>query len=159
VARNLDQRAANDRPGRELASEPLVVAVSVDHPLARETGIPLARLRAEPMIALAAGSSQRTHVDRACRKVGFEPRITAETMRLNLLRELVSQGTGIAVIPRSSPGRDDRTALIPITRPRLGVRIVLASGEATPSPAARAFLDIVTALARAGTPGATWPGG
>jgi len=37
-----------------------------------------------------------------------------------------------------------REAKIPITRPRLGVRIVLASGEATPSPAARAFIGIVT---------------
>lgn len=136
----------------EMASEPLVVAASLDHPLARETGIPLTRLRDEPMITLAAGSSQRAHIERACRKAGFEPRITAETMRLNLLWELVSQGTGIAVIPRSSAGRDDRTALIPITRPHLRVRIVLASGETTPSPAARAFLEIVAALTQEGRP-------
>lgn len=136
----------------ELASEPLVAAVSLDHPLARETGIPLARLRGEPMVTLTAGSSQRAHVERACRKAGFEPQITAETMRLNLLWELVSQGTGIAVIPRSSAGRDDRTVLIPITRPGLRVRIVLASGETTLSPAARAFIGIVTTLTQADTP-------
>jgi DNA-binding transcriptional LysR family regulator len=132
----------------ELASDPLVVTTRPDHPLARETGIPLTRLRDEPMVALTAGSSQRAHLERACRKAGFEPKITAETMRLNLLHELVSQGTGIAVIPRSSAGTADRTALIPITRPRLRVRIVLAAAQTTPSPAARAFLDIVTTLSQ-----------
>jgi DNA-binding transcriptional LysR family regulator len=99
--------------------------------------------------AAPAARRQRAHIERACRKAGFEPKITAETMRLNLLWELVSQGAGIAVLPRSSAGRDDRTALIPLTRPRLRVRIVLASGETAPSPAARAFLSIVTALTQA----------
>jgi DNA-binding transcriptional LysR family regulator len=127
----------------ELAIDPLVLAVSRDHPLAREPGIPLTRLRDEPMITLAGDSSQRAHVERACRKAGFEPRITAETMRLSLLWELVSQGVGIAVIPRSSPGPGTSLMLIPITRPRLQVRIVLAASQATPSPAAQAFLGIV----------------
>jgi len=129
----------------ELAIEPLVLAVSPDHRLAREPGIPLTRLRDEPMIALASDSSQRAHIERACRRAGFEPRITAETMRLSLLWELVSQGVGIAVIPRSTPGSDTKVTLIPITRPRLHVRIVLASSLTTPSPAAQAFLGVITA--------------
>jgi DNA-binding transcriptional LysR family regulator len=128
----------------ELAIEPLVLAVSPDHPLARRPQVPLTRLRDEPMIALASDSSQRAHVERACRQAGFEPRITVETMRLSLLWELVSQGVGIAIIPRLSPGGDARVTLIPITRPRLHVRIVLASSQTTPSPAAQAFLGIIT---------------
>jgi DNA-binding transcriptional LysR family regulator len=128
----------------ELAIDPLMAAVSPDHPLAREPGITLTRLRDEPMVTLAGDSSQRAHIERACRKAGFEPRITAETMRLNLLWELVSQGVGIAVVPRSSPGSGTKVTLVPITRPRLRVRIVLASGQTTPSPAARAFLGLVS---------------
>lgn len=128
----------------ELASDPLVAAVSPEHPLAGEAGIPLARLRNEPMVTLPVGSSQRAHVERACRRAGFEPRITAETMRLSLLWELVGQGIGIAVVPRSSPGSGTTVTLVPVTRPRLRVRIVLASGETAPSPAARAFLDLVS---------------
>jgi DNA-binding transcriptional LysR family regulator len=134
----------------ELAIEPLVLAVGPDHPLAGEPGIPLTRLRDEPMITLASDSSQRAHIDRACRKAGFEPRITAETMRLSLLWELVSQGVGIAIIPGSSPGSDARVTLIPITRPRLHVRIVLASSQTTPSPAAQAFTEIITSPTLAG---------
>jgi DNA-binding transcriptional LysR family regulator len=139
--------AAEPPPGvqiTELAVEPLVVAVGPDHPLARQAGIPLTRLRDEPMVTLTSDSSQRAHVERACRKAGFEPLISAEAMRLSLLWELVSQGVGIAVVPRSSPGAGTRLTLVPITRPRLRVRIVLASGQATPSPAARAFTDIIT---------------
>jgi DNA-binding transcriptional LysR family regulator len=130
----------------ELAIDPLALAVGADHPLAREPGIPLTRLRDEPMITLASDSSQRAHVERACRKAGFEPRITAETMRLSLLWELVNQGVGVAVVPRSSPGSGLKVTLIPITRPRLQVRIVLASSQATPSPAAQAFLGIIGRL-------------
>jgi DNA-binding transcriptional LysR family regulator len=128
----------------ELSTDPLMIAASPDHPLAREPGIPLTRLRDEPMVTLAGDSSQRAHIERACRKAGFEPQITAETMRLSLLWELVSQGIGIAIVPRSSPGSGTKVTLVPITRPRLRVRIVLASGQTTPSPAARAFLGLVS---------------
>jgi len=133
----------------ELAIEPLVLAVSPDHALAGEQGIPLTRLRDEPMITLTSDSSQRAHIERACRKAGFEPRITAETTRLSLLWELVSQGVGIAVVPRSTPGSDTRVTLVPVSRPRLRVRIVLASSQTTPSPAAQAFLEIITSPTRA----------
>ena len=129
----------------ELVTDPLVLAVSPDHPLARGPGIPLTRLRDEPMITLAGDSSQRAHIERACRKAGFEPRITAQTMRLSLLWELVSQGVGVAVVPRSSARSSPKVTLIPITRPRLQVRIVLACSQTTPSPAAQAFLGIITA--------------
>jgi DNA-binding transcriptional LysR family regulator len=145
--------AAEPPPGvtiTELAVDPLVVVVGPDHPLAREAGIPLTRLRDEPMVALTSDSSQRAHVERACRKAGFEPLITAEAMRLSLLWELVSQGVGIAVVPRSTPGADTALTLVPITRPRLRVRVVLASGQATPSPAARAFTDLITGTAGSG---------
>jgi hypothetical protein len=70
-------------------------------------------------------------------------------MRLSLLWELVSQGVGIAVVPRSSPGSGAKVTLVQITRPRLRVRIVLASGETTPSPAARAFLGLVSSPVQA----------
>jgi DNA-binding transcriptional LysR family regulator len=145
----------------ELAIDPLVVAVSPDHPLAREPGIPITRLRDEPMVTLVGDSSQRAHIERACRKAGFEPRITAETMRLSLLWELVSQGVGIAVVPRSSPGSGTKVTLVQLTRPRLRVRVVLASGETAPSPAARAFLRLVSSPVQAGEramPGSRAPG-
>jgi len=134
-----------------IAREPLVVAASPGHRLASQPTIPLARLAGEPMVALTPDSTQRAHVERACRAAGFTPDITAETKHLSLLWDLVSEGIGIAVLPRSSrpPGHDE-LALIPITQPSRYVRIIAASSATAPSPAARAFLDIATAAAMAG---------
>lgn len=136
-----------------IAREPLVVAASLAHPLASQPGIPLARLEGEPMVALTPDSTQRAHIERACRAAGFTPNITAETRHLGLLWDLVSEGIGIAVVPRPSrPPGHDQLALIPITRPRRYVRIIAATSATAPSPATRAFLDIVTAPATAGPP-------
>lgn len=129
-----------------IAREPLVAAAAPGHPLAGHAAIPLARLEGEPMVVLTPGSSQRAHVERACRAVGFTPDITAETRHLGLLWDLVSEGIGIAVVPRTSrPPGHDQLALIPVTEPRRYVRIIAASSATAPSPAARAFLDIATA--------------
>lgn len=129
---------------QELATEPLVLATSPDHHLADHDQIPLTRLRDEPMVALVAESTQRAHIERACRKAGFAPRVTAECRHLGLLFDLVEQGVGIAAVPSSALHGDRHVALVPIVRPRLQIRIVIASGSDLPSPAARAFLDIAT---------------
>lgn len=136
----------------DLITEPVVLATSLDHPLAGRDEIPLAELREELMVALVSESTQRAHVERACRKAGFAPRVTAECRHLGLLWELVEQGIGVAAIPRSAPHSDRRVALIPIVRPRLQIRIVIASGPDIPSPATRAFLDIATQQAERQTP-------
>jgi DNA-binding transcriptional LysR family regulator len=129
-----------------IAREPLVVAAAPGHPLAGQPAIPLARLDGEPMVALTPDSTQRAHVERVCRAAGFTPNITAETRHLGLLWDLVSEGIGIAVVPRAGrPPGHDQLALVPVTEPRRYVRIIAASSATAPSPAARAFLDIATA--------------
>jgi DNA-binding transcriptional LysR family regulator len=127
----------------ELATEPVVLAARPDHPLARCDEIPLARLRGEPMVALVAESTQRAHIERACRKAGFAPRVAAECRHLGLLWDLVEQGVGVAAVPRSAPRGNHHVALVPIVRPRLQVQLVIAAGPDIPAPAAEAFLDIV----------------
>lgn len=138
------RKPAPDLRINELVTEPLVLATNPDHHLAGRDQVPLSQLRDEPMIALVAESTQRAHIERACRKAGFAPRVTAECRHLSLLFDLIEQGVGVAAIPRSAPHGDRHIALIPIVRPRLQVRIVIASGPDLPSPAARAFLDIAT---------------
>lgn len=128
----------------ELAIEPLVVVTSLDHPLASCEEIPLVRLRGEPMVALVAQSTQRAHIERACRKAGFAPRVIAECRHLAMLWDLAEQGVGVAVVPRSAPHGNRQVVVVSIVRPRLQVQIVIASGPDVPSPAARAFLEIVT---------------
>lgn len=130
----------------ELATEPVVLATSLDHPLATRREIPLVALRDELMVALTPESTQRAHIERACRKAGFAPRVTAECQHLGLLWDLVEQGVGVAAVP-NSPHSNHDIALVSIVRPRLHIRVVLASGPDLPSPAARAFLDIATPAA------------
>lgn len=126
----------------ELATEPVVLATEPGHPLAGRDEVPLARLNSEPMIALAAESTQRAHIERACRKAGFAPRVIAECRHLGLLWDLVEQGVGVAAVPRSAPHGSRHVALVPIVRPSLHVQLVIASGRDIPAPAAQAFLDI-----------------
>ncbi|MGH3169643.1 MAG: LysR family transcriptional regulator [Trebonia sp.] len=126
----------------ELATEPVMLATSPGHPLAQCDEVPLARLRGEPMIALAPESTQRAHIERACRKAGFAPRVIAECLHLGLLWDLVAGGVGIAAVPRSAPHGNHHVALVPLVRPSLQVQIVIASGADIPAPAAQAFLDI-----------------
>jgi DNA-binding transcriptional LysR family regulator len=126
---------------RVIASEPLVLAATRDHPLSRRRSITINDLRDEPMVTLARGSGLRTMLDNASRDAGFTLRIAAETEELGVLVELASEGLGLAVAPRSAFAGAD-LALVPVSRPQLIRRTALAWNEAVSSPAARAFLTL-----------------
>jgi DNA-binding transcriptional LysR family regulator len=126
---------------RLIAAEPLVLAVPPNHPLGRRKSIFLADLREQPMLSLVRGSGLRRVLEHACRDAGFSPRIIAETGELWWLVELVAEGLGIAVLPRSATAEADVTVL-QLSRPRLKRRTALAWNEATTTPAGRAFLEL-----------------
>ena len=124
---------------RVVATEPLVVALRTDHPFSSRRTVGLAQLREQPMLSLVRGSGLRTALENACRDAGFVPRITAETGDLASLVELVAEGLGVAILPRSAAERAD-VAVVSLTRPSLQRRTALAWNEAAASPAGRAFL-------------------
>jgi DNA-binding transcriptional LysR family regulator len=128
---------------RVIASEPLVLGVHPDHPLARRATVTLRQLRAYPLITLTPGSGLRTVLESACRKAGFTPRITAETDELDSLVELAVEGLGVALLPRSAIAEgESRLAVLELSRPRLQRRSGIAWNEATISPAGRGFLAL-----------------
>jgi DNA-binding transcriptional LysR family regulator len=127
---------------RVIASEPLVLAVHSDHPLALRATIAFGRLREQPLITLARGTGLRAVLDSASRRAGFTPRITAEASELGSLVELAAEGLGVALLPRSAVvDAEPRVAIID-TRPRLQRRTALAWHQQTSSPAGRAFLTL-----------------
>jgi DNA-binding transcriptional LysR family regulator len=126
---------------RIIAVEPLVLAVRTGDPLSNRKTTNLASLRSEPMITLVRGSGLRRVLENACSESGFAPRITAETGDLKSLLDLVAEGLGIAVVPRSATDRPG-LAVVRITRPRLQRRTALAWNETSASPAGRAFLSL-----------------
>ena len=128
-----------------LSREELVLVMARGHPLAGERGLPIASLDGEPLIAFRQGSAARHALDRALVAAGATPRIRLEGSDLPLIRALVEQGFGMAVLPRSFaelPG--PRLAVRPLA-PAIHLDVTLLWRDArSHPPAARAFLDFVT---------------
>lgn len=126
---------------RPYAAEPLVALVAPDHPLAGRTRIALASLRSQPLVTLAHGSGLRTVLEAACARVGFTPTIRAETDNITLLAGLARNRLGIALVPRScAEPAPEALITLPLYRPTLTRRTVLAWHRHRPTPTSQAFL-------------------
>jgi DNA-binding transcriptional LysR family regulator len=126
-----------------VATEPLVIAVARDHPLAGATEVHLSELRLEPMVSLTAGAGLRTVLENACAEVGYVPDIRAETDDLHLLADLAAHGLGAALMPRSAAERArPDLAILPLRTPVLNRRMTLIWHRTSQSAPARAFLEL-----------------
>lgn len=130
--------------GLSLSREQLVLATSPGHTLAGAGPVAVAALAGRPLIAFGRGASTRRLVDAAFAEAGIEPRIALEANDLALVRGLVAEGIGSAILPRSFaelPGPEIR--IRPLSPP-LSVDVVLWWRRVRRlSPAARAFVDFV----------------
>ncbi len=140
----------------ELSSEELAVVMSPSHPLAGDRPLRVAALADQRLIGFDRGSSVRQLVDAAFERAGVEPRIALEGNDLALVRSLVAEGVGLAILPRTFaelPG--PAVALRPLSPPlRMNVALWWRRGRHL-SPAARAFVEFVrrrAPRARAGNP-------
>jgi DNA-binding transcriptional LysR family regulator len=125
-----------------VAREPAVLVVHPQHPLATRKSVPLTVLRDEPIVTLTQASRLRGILEAFCRQKGFAPRIVAETSDLNVMVQLVAEGIGVALMPRS--GHQDATDVVgvPIARPTIDRRIMLVWRPGATPPAARAFITV-----------------
>ncbi|WP_158742982.1 LysR family transcriptional regulator [Acidisphaera sp. L21] len=92
--------------GRDLAvhklcAERMVVAVPVDHKLARESGVTLSALRQEAFILYprATGVGLSEKIVAACRRAGFDPLVAQESPQMISTINLVAAAIGIAIVP------------------------------------------------------------
>ena len=125
-----------------MAHEPAVLAIQSQHPLASRRSVPLSALRDQPVVTLTRASRLRTVLDTACRQAGFAPRIVAETSDLNVMVQLVAEGIGVALMPRSGAEEAGDVITIPVTHPAIDRRIILVWRPGATSPAARAFITL-----------------
>jgi DNA-binding transcriptional LysR family regulator len=125
-----------------VAREPAVLAIHPRHPLASRRSVPLSALRDEPVVTLTRASRLRAVLETQCRQAGFAPRIAAETSDLSVMVQLVAEGIGVALMPRSGLEDASDVVTIAVTDPTIDRRIMLAWRPGVVSPAARAFIAL-----------------
>lgn len=123
--------------------EDLVIATSPSHHLAQRGACSLNALDGERLIAFRRGSAFYQTVDDAFRGAGIVPDITMETSDLAMVRNFVSRGLGVALLPRSLADTKGGAIGIVEIAPRAPVRTVALTWNPTgmSSSAARAFIS------------------
>jgi DNA-binding transcriptional LysR family regulator len=132
-----------------LLSDPMFVAMPVDHPLAHKRALRLADLADDPWIGSVGDGEYTRLVNRACAAAGFEPRIAFQTDDYTASQGFVAAGVGVCLIAELglTSVRDD------IVIRSLGrdtpVRQVYAAtaAESHRTPATQAMLDILQGVA------------
>jgi LysR family transcriptional regulator, transcription activator of glutamate synthase operon len=140
---------------RQLALEPLRLAVPRDHRLAGKQSVQLADVAGEPFISLRPVSSLRKLTDDLCEQAGFRPDVVFEGDDLSTVRGFVAAGLGVAVVPAPRAGSPESAAGPVLYREILDAgaarEICLTwSAERRLLPAAELFRRHVLARATAG---------
>ena len=137
-----------------LVTEELVVALPAGHALARRRRVRLLELANEAFVSFREGSRPRELLVSAAAAAGFEPRIAFESNESRRIRDLVSSGLGVAVLPRSDAvGPGAEIAVADLVEPALIREVSLAErADRRPTPAAQAFVALTLEAVEAGAP-------
>lgn len=127
---------------RELSRERLVAVLGVEHPLAHRRRLRLAELAGETFADFPEGTPGRTQSDLAFSGAGLQREVMFEAMSTDLMLGLVRQNLAVAflsaeVVPEDPGLRTVRVVGGPARAEHL------AWSAFNPSPAARAFLDLI----------------
>ncbi|MCM1013970.1 MULTISPECIES: LysR family transcriptional regulator [unclassified Brevibacterium] len=88
-------------PHEVLASQLIVAVVPTGHRLANRRTVSLTELAEERFIANPESYNLRTLTDAWCLQAGFAPQVKTEVTEFSTIREFVSRGMGVALLPRS----------------------------------------------------------
>jgi DNA-binding transcriptional LysR family regulator len=104
-----------------LLTDPMVIVLPDDHPLARSgTGpLRLAQLCDETWVLIRAGHVARAQFDRAAQEAGFTPHIRFESESYDVAQALVATGIGVALVSRLALSLPPGTAARPLRSPKL----------------------------------------
>jgi len=95
-----------------LFSEPLLLAVASEHPLATAASVTLEDLREQDFVMLGTGSSTATQVKRLLGDYDFEPRVVHRVAQLSTVKTLTAMRLGISILPRSARTANDPAGLV-----------------------------------------------
>jgi DNA-binding transcriptional LysR family regulator len=152
---------------RELLSDPVLLAVPADHPLAAAhpsaahpsaahpsaaMPVPLASLAGLPFLAPRDTTSCAEMIQRACARAGFVPRVVARATDFGVLLSLVAAGAGVTLVPALAARRPPpQVRLLYPAEPVTRQIFTVSRRGGDRKPAVRVVLDALTAAA-AGPP-------
>ncbi|AMT73334.1 LysR substrate-binding domain-containing protein [Mycobacteroides immunogenum] len=88
---------------RVIATEPLILALPSEHPLAAEPIVRVGDLRAEPFVGyVSRQSAVNLATVKACHDAGFMPDLVHEAPGTSVLLALVGAGLGVALVPSAA---------------------------------------------------------
>jgi DNA-binding transcriptional LysR family regulator len=147
----LEERPSDAFDRLPLSSEELAVVMSPSHPLAGSGPLRIAALTGQRLIGFEHGSSVRRLVDAAFERAGVQPEIALEGNDLALVRSLVAEGIGLAILPRTFAELPGPPVAVRALSPSLTMVVSLwwRRGRSLP-PAARAFVEFARARGRRG---------
>jgi DNA-binding transcriptional LysR family regulator len=133
---------------RELARDPVLLAVPADRPL--DGPVPLGSLAGRPFLAPRDHTSCAEMVQRACARAGFVPQVVARASDFAVLLSLVAAGAGVTLVPELAarqlpPG----VRLLPPAEPVTRQIFTVSRRGGDRKPAVRVVLDGLAAEAAA----------
>lgn len=134
-----------------LLSEPIVVALPAQHPLAKRRTVPISALADEPFIAMRhmEGVGFHAQVDAICRQHQFVPRITQRAEQFAAVASLVGAGLGVALVPSSIRNLSlPNIAFRPLARIKEMSTLALVFRKSEQAPAVVSFIDKVKRAVR-----------
>ena len=140
---------------RQLAVEPLRLALPRDHELATRERIHLAEVSGESFVSVPPTTALRKLADDLCAQAGFAPSVVFEGNDLSTVRGFVAAGLGVAIIPAPRAGSPEAASgpvlYVEIPDPAAAREICLTwSAERQLLPAAELFRQHAIRRARAG---------
>jgi LysR family transcriptional regulator, hydrogen peroxide-inducible genes activator len=94
-----------------LFAEPLLLVVGKSHPIAGRTEISIADLAAETFVSLGDSSALAAQVRAFFGDQKFQPRIGFRCAQVATLKQIISLGLGISLLPQLARQHDDRDTL------------------------------------------------
>ena len=95
-----------------LLTEPLLLVVAKDHPLARKPRVKAPDLAGETFVILGTSSSLASQIQRFCGDHHFEPRVGFRCAQVATVKALVALGVGISILPQVARDSDDNANLV-----------------------------------------------
>lgn len=131
-----------------IAAEPLVMALPPGHRLSAQPEIAFNELRDEAFVLFPEGATIRSTFDRLATEHGVTPHVAVVTSDTNRMREMVSRGLGIGLLPLSDANRPrEQHATVLIQDHPLTYNIYLARrNRRRQSPAAAAMTSLVESM-------------